>query len=110
MSIAAGIISAGAVNVAATSTEAINAIVSNATTADVEPEEGSKSFSAAAVLTENQILTHTDRENKVWTYTYTTDKYIDTAKNHYLHGTDADLTWWLAHAFLRLGDIPVAPV
>ena len=47
----------GALSVSATSTETINATVSNAATAAVEPSDGSKSYSAAAVFTDNQIQT-----------------------------------------------------
>ncbi len=49
--------SAGGLTVSATSTEAISATVTNAATAAVEPSAGSSSYSASAVLTDNQILT-----------------------------------------------------
>ena len=48
----------GALSVTASSTESINATVGNSTFADAPPSgSSSKSFSASAVLTENQLLT-----------------------------------------------------
>ena len=49
----------GALSVAATSDETINAKVTNAATAAVEPSDGGGSYSASAVLTDNQIQSST---------------------------------------------------
>ena len=47
----------GALTVQSTSTETVNAAVGNTTLADVQPSDSSKSYSAGAVLSDNQILT-----------------------------------------------------
>ena len=52
-----GVNSGGALTVQAQSTETVNATVGNTTTADVAPSDSSKSYSAGAVLSDNQILT-----------------------------------------------------
>ena len=51
-----GIDAGGALSVTASSTETVNATVGNTTLADVQPSATAKSYSAGAVLSDNQIL------------------------------------------------------